>query len=472
MSSKLLSRLENSPTVMTWSSFLTKGLMSTILIPFILVSFSPSEVTLWFIFQTIIGLQLLADLGFNNSFARSISYAFSGAKDLSLSSSSNEKPNWELLVRVLSTSNWVYKRLGLFSFIVLATGGTAFLIKPIELAGNGVQLWASWLIIMITAPIYLYGNFLVSYLNGINRIELYKKWETIMNIGWIISTIIIIYVKISILTLVLNNQFWLLLSIVRNYYLARNLSPFKLTFFLSKKYDEVLIFVKKPAIKSAFGILFTFGLTQFLALFYAQVSSSASAASYLLALRLIMIISQLSQAPFYSKIPVMNMLNAKKDFAGIKSVASRGMRFSYWICVSLFLIILISAVPILDFIESKTIFVEQELWLLLCLSLLIERFGSMHIQVYSVTNHIIWHYVNGIQALLVCLIVYFLFEKMDVYVFPLSSIISLLLFSAWYPAIRSYRLMRTTFIQFEKEVLIPPTLFFFLCTLLYYLLVL
>ena len=53
-----------------------------ILLPFILYKLEASTVGLWNIFQTITSLIFLLDFGFRPSFARNISYIFSGVKQL------------------------------------------------------------------------------------------------------------------------------------------------------------------------------------------------------------------------------------------------------------------------------------------------------------------------------------------------------------------------------------------------------
>jgi O-antigen/teichoic acid export membrane protein len=53
-----------------------------LLFPFILRTLPRETVAVWMIFSTIIALVNLLDFGFNPSFARNVTYVFSGAKIL------------------------------------------------------------------------------------------------------------------------------------------------------------------------------------------------------------------------------------------------------------------------------------------------------------------------------------------------------------------------------------------------------
>ena len=63
---------------MTWSSFLARSLSLILVVPLILTHFSTEEIALWYLFSTIIGLQMLADVGFSPTFSRIIAYGVGG----------------------------------------------------------------------------------------------------------------------------------------------------------------------------------------------------------------------------------------------------------------------------------------------------------------------------------------------------------------------------------------------------------
>ena len=67
-----------------WSYFGTAFMIGAgiLLLPFILHKMPQETVGIWNIFQTITALVLMLDFGFRPTFARNISYVFSGVKSL------------------------------------------------------------------------------------------------------------------------------------------------------------------------------------------------------------------------------------------------------------------------------------------------------------------------------------------------------------------------------------------------------
>ena len=132
------------------------------------------------------------------------------------------------------------------------------------------------------------------------------------------------------------------------------------------------------------------------------------------------------------------------------------MRLAYWTYLSGFLIVAALAAPLLHIIRSNVPFVDPRLWALLGLGFFVERYGAMHIQLYSTTNHIIWHVANGVTGTIYLLISSVLLPMAGVYAFPIGVLVSYTAFYSWYSATRVYRLFDTTFAHFERGVVLPP----------------
>jgi hypothetical protein len=88
------------------------------------------------------------------------------------------------------------------------------------------------------------------------------------------------------------------------------------------------------------------------------------------------------------------------------------------------------------------------------LSMFAERYGAMHIQLYSTTNHIIWHIANGVSGVIYLIVVLILFKQIGVYSFPLGTLISYLGFYCWYSAMHSYRAFGLDFWTFERSTML------------------
>ena len=101
-----------------------------LLLPFILHKMPQETVGIWNIFQTITFLVLLLDFGFRPSFARNISYIFSGVTSLQKEgvqhTTADAKVDYGLLKGTLTAMRRFYRWIALAVFALLATAGTAY----------------------------------------------------------------------------------------------------------------------------------------------------------------------------------------------------------------------------------------------------------------------------------------------------------------------------------------------------------
>jgi len=123
---KFLKFAWHSPTIMTWGSFLSRSLNLVLVTPLILSRFSTADISLWFIFSTIIGIQMLVDMGFSPTFTRVIAYAMGGASHEELtgfrepkSTLNKRPPNWDTVERIFATMSSVYSVLTIFLVLLL-----------------------------------------------------------------------------------------------------------------------------------------------------------------------------------------------------------------------------------------------------------------------------------------------------------------------------------------------------------------
>jgi O-antigen/teichoic acid export membrane protein len=140
------------------------------------------------------------------------------------------------------------------------------------------------------------------------------------------------------------------------------------------------------------------GIIQASGLVYGQLASAAEVAAYFLALRVATLISQFCQAPFYSKLPRLAELQSAGNLVEQLRLTQRGMRVAYWVFALGAVAVALSADRVLHLIGSRTQFVSPGVWAVLALAYFAERFGAMHLQLYSLTNHIVWHIANGVSG--------------------------------------------------------------------------
>lgn len=452
----------NSATLMTWGSFLTRTLSLVVVLPLVLNRLTTAEISLWYLFSIIIGLQLLADLGFTPTFSRVIAYGMGGSTEIDdfrdlKKNESNCQPNWAIIEKICSTMRHIYQRLNLISLTLLIIFGTWSLVKPISETANQTQAWIAWGVIIISSAINFQGNNYNSYLQGTNQIALLRRWEIVTSIGAILTSCIVLMIGGGLLGLVVANQIWIIINVLRNYWLCQIVENGHFKQFQDLGIDqEIIKYIWPSAWRTALGVFMGYGLTQASGIFYAQISSAENVASYLLALRLIEMVSVFSQAPFYSKLPLLAKLRSQGQISQQVKIAQKGMTISYWSYFIGFVIIGIFAHPLLRLIGSNAEFVPKLLWGVLGLGKFVERYGAMHIQLYSTTNHIIWHIANGITGLIYLGCSLLLFSFIGVYAFPVGILVSNVGFYSWYSASHSYKAFGLRFWNFEKKTMFFP----------------
>ena len=463
---KSIYRVWNSPTLMTWGSFLIRSLSLVIVLPLILTRLPTAEIALWYLFSTIIGLQMLADVGFSPTFSRVIAYGMGGLSSHELKdlrnikqSSSLGEPNWETVNKICSTMRAVYLRLTVISIFLLATFGTWGMFRPISTMADVTSGWIAWGVILLASTVTLLGNTYNSYLQGVNQIALLRRWEILTSLGAIGTSFIVLILGGGLLGLVIANQSWLIFNIYRNRWLCSKIDGGRFQKFNNKEVDPIVFEAVWPsAWRSGLGVFMSYGLVQLSGIVYAQFGTASRVASYLLALKLMQVICQFSQAPFYSKLPLLARLRSEGNLEQQVNVAKRGMGLAYWTYVAGFIGLAVLATPLLRLIGSNAEFVHPLLWGMMGLSMFAERYGAMHIQLYSTTNHIIWHIANGVSGVIYLVVAIALFKQIGVYAFPVGTLAGYLGFYSWYAAMHSYRAFGLNFWKFERSVMFAPLL--------------
>jgi len=450
--------------MMTWGSFLTRSLSIVVVLPLILTRLSAEEVVVWYLFRSFITLQLQADLGFSPTFTRVIAFALGGLDDTQLRDLRRAvavpevaEPNWPAVERICGTMRVIYTRLTGFATLLLATVGTAIVARPIGFLEAPDTGWIAWGLVVAASTVILRGNMYSAYLQGLNRVALVRRWEALMNTGMIGTTVLTLLLGGGLVGLVVAHQGWMVLNVVRNWLLARHVVGGRFREFTDRRvHTRIIEAVWPSAWRSGLGTLIGQAPLQFSGMLYAQVGDAGRVASYLFSMHLLTAMRNFSMAPFYSKIPRLARLRARSDLQELIRVSMRGMRLAHWTYVVLFIGLGLGAEAIIRLIGSNVDFIPLLLWVLFGAAAFVERYGAMHLQLYSTTNHIVWHVANGVTGIAFALIAAVLFPAIDWYGFAVAYLVAYLAFYAPYTARLSYESLKVTFIRFERTVVLGP----------------
>lgn len=441
--------LWESPTLMTWGSFLTRSLSAVLILPMVLRNFPKEEITLWFMFAQIISLQLLVDMGFTPTFSRLIAHA-------------KGQLNGGLVAQIKAIMDRIYFRMTLISFALLLSVGTYFVYEPINhLGSRALAGWIAWAMVVFTSLFYLRGNQYSAYLQGINQIATLRRWEVLIALGGILSSFFVLLLDGGVLGMVIASQVWVLLGILLNRWLVRK-NEYVITENTVQhtpiSSEQLFDNVWQTAWRSGLGVLISFGTLRFASLYIGKVETSEQAAMFLFGLRIIEMINEFAQAPVYSKLPRLASLYAERNMGVMMGVAKQGMARSHFIFVGAFILASLFGDFALQLIDSKTKFPESGLWIWLGFAYFFQRFGAMHLHLFSTTNQIIWHKVNAIAGAIFVVSFFTIYQENPIYSYPIALLISSLCFYAWYCAYRTYKEFDLHFWEFEKKVSLLPLL--------------
>lgn len=460
--SALLVRLWHSPTATTWGSLAIRLAAMLVVLPVVLMRFAPPEVALWQLFSTLFMLAMMLDFGLAPTFVRLLSFARGGATLVEMarmqrSAAAPARPaNPAVAGSVLATSRWLYPRIATGVTVLLAVFGTVSLIKPVAQTQDMFAEWVAWSVVLGSTGLSLWGGGYSAALQGMEKIAEMRRWEMVTGFCQIVTSGIVLAFGGHLLALVSTYQAWAVLGAIRNRWLLRRLHP-ELFATLPAPYPEVIKVAWPAAWRSGFGVLMSQGIVQASGVVYSQLAPAAEVASYLLALRLVLIISQFCQAPFYSKLPRLAALQAEGKTADQVRIAQKGMQTSYWVFAMLSIAVLVGYWMILAIRRIDSVyFFNPMVFSLLSLGFFVERMGAMHIQLYSLTNHIIWHIATSVTGVLMILASTLLFRQVGVYAFPAALLMAYTLFYCPYSMSNSYKAYRLRFPEYEFSTSLAP----------------
>lgn len=455
-----------SPTLMTWTSLAIRLGGLALLLPLVLTHLSTGEVLVWQMLATIVAMVGWVDFGFSPTFARIIAFARGGGTLVGLERTMPAEARVSMqdsragkaveMGAVLGTQQAIYLRLLGVAAVAGGVLGTAALMRPVSGLADPIEGWAAWAITALAALLTLLNTSNVAVITGFDRIAQTRRIESLVGIGQLVSTSLVVVLGGGLAAIVACYSAWTLLLFLLNRALARRMRAAESGSAASHFDPELFRLIWPAAWRSGVGILMSTGIIQGSGLVYAQFATPAAAASYLLALRLMSALSPIAQAPFYTRLPLLAKLRAEGKRGEMVRAASRGVALSHWTYVAGALGLVALGPWLLDAIGSSVRLPGEGLMTLLVLAFFAERYSAMHIQIYSLTNHIVWHIANGVTGALMIAVGLLLLPLMGASAMPAAMLAAYLGFCSWYAARLSARSLGMRLTQFDRKTMYAP----------------
>lgn len=359
-----------------------------ILLPFILHRMSAETVYLWNIFQGITALVLLLDFGFRPSFARNVSYIFSGVHQLKTEGveridADDAEVDYSLLKSSLKAMRRFYGWVSLAVLALLATAGTGYLLYLLQkYSGDRKDALVAWGLLIVINCYNLYTFYYDALLTGKGYVKRSQQITILGQSIYIAVAIGLIYAGFGLSAIVAAQ---LLSTLVRRGLAYRVFYTPELKKRLSEADEnacsqtpqEVLRAISPNAVKIGLTGLGGYLVTKSALLLGGVYIPLATMATYGITMQVMDILVRCSEVFYQSYSPKLAQCRAENDLKKLKHyyIYSIGSLFVIFILGGILWILLGDWA--LDLIKSETRFVSIPMLIALLVINLLEHNHSV-----------------------------------------------------------------------------------------------
>jgi hypothetical protein len=398
---------------------------------------------------TLIGMQNLLFLGAPQIFIRVLAVA----RARGLQSESSERVLSEATICRLMRV--VFNTASVIITLITATGGTLAVAKVIGQSANPMDLWAGWCVVVLGSPLRVALLSRLTFLNGRGDIARPRCADGLAwSLGGVFAAIAV-WASGSLLVMTLVAQapivilcLWLMRRGRRAQWndLIRQHEPGG----LGAAFREVWA----PTWRAGLGILLSLGSRQGAGVLLAQYATAEETGAYLLALNGVAVLMMLTATPLQSALHSMSTHYARSETQAHIDVAAKARSQSLWLVAFLTGGIAL-AIPLLALFPIHRAFVSLRVWTELALGLFIQRYGAAHLQHYTITNRVVWHWLDGTAGVINILLCLVLIPRMHGEGAALANLLSLLPVYAWVPTLLAVRHFSMPWPRVDRGIVAP-----------------
>ena len=293
-----------------------------ILLPFILHKMSADTVAVWNIFQTITFLVFLLDFGFRPSFARNLSYIFSGVRSLQTIGVEQASGNvdYGLLKGTIRAMRVFYRWVALGVLVLLLTAGTAyflFLLK--KYTGDRQDALIAWIILVAVNCYNIYTLYYDSLLTGKGYIKRNQQIIIIGQATYLVVAIGLIYAGLG-LTAIVSAQ---LLSYIIKRTLSRRVFFTKemhkaLDEAVEQDYKAILKVITPNSLRVGLTNLGGFVVTKSALFIGSAFLPLAEIAAFGITMQVMDVLARCGSVMYQSYIPRLAQCRAERDIPALR----------------------------------------------------------------------------------------------------------------------------------------------------------
>lgn len=332
-----------------------------LLLPFILRFWSDETNGIWQIFQTITTLVLLLDFGFRPSFARNISYIFSGVTHLQkegvAEGNSDKEIDYSLLKGTLHAMQKFYRWIALGAFLILAVGGTLYIYYEAlpKYSGSHTDVLIAWIMLIAINCYNLYTLYYETLLLGKGYVKRSQQITILGQTAYLITAISLMYAGMGLTAVVSAQLISIIIRRILSYkvFFTKDIKD-KLANAQSQPEKEILSAIYPNAVKTGLTHLGGFCVNQSAVFFGTHYLTLAELGSYGITHKIILFLAMCGVVIYQASVPKLAQYRVDKDLHNLK----RSYTYSV---LSLIIIMLAGGAALiflgpwaLDIINSKT----------------------------------------------------------------------------------------------------------------------
>lgn len=342
------------------STFLQIG-AGIILFPLILRLLSSETVGVWSVFMTIFSMVLLLDFGFSPSFTRNITYVFSGVNALKKTGISNEELNpdinYQLLANTIKAMKWLYARMAVIAFLILATIGSYYVLVVLQsrFIGDFSKIIIAWVLFCVVNTYNIYTLYFDALLLGRGLVKRNKQIIVISQLFYLAVSVVLLLQGWDLISIVVAQAVSVIIKRTLSYrafFTDELKSELKET--QSENYKEVIEMILPNSVKLGITSLGGFLVLQTSVIVGSLYVSLEQLASYGITVQAVNVIASLASVYFATYVPKLSNLRVAKDTEGIKKLYFKSTKVLIltFVCFGLALIFLGNS--ILELLKSQT----------------------------------------------------------------------------------------------------------------------
>jgi len=431
-------------------------------LPLILIKFDSIDVSFWLFITTLIGLATLEDSGFGPTLIRAVAYFKAGADSLpenekdfrSKESLVDKNTNFNQLIILLKTSGRIYNIISLLLIILLLTAGIALIWNLMDLGGHRQYLRISYGLLVANAYFLLLTIRYTSFMQGLDYIARLGAINSLMGSVKVLIFIFLLLANAGILPLMV----YMLIETIVRFFIIRN---FVRGWFIShghkidktKVFDHNIFRIIWSSTWKLGGIFWgSYMINYGNSIIISQGNNPTLIASFLFTQRIVNLIRNISQAPFYANLPKIYKFIATKDTLKLKSKVSEYIFSSLIIlCLSL-LVFGIAGNELLNLIKSQTLIVPSFILAIMCLTVIAEMHSSFHANIYLSTNEVPFLWPTLVSGILILMLGFWAVPQWGILGIVFIQFVIQLSFNNWYPVFLSLKLLDWPFLSYVMEM--------------------